>query len=224
MKEDFWRKILSRKFVWIVHVWYIKVLTRLLGFREKISNFSRLHCLAIPRRDLSTKKTRPNIEWIWAESLRVMLKCYDIKRGLPYWDKGFSPHSKVIIYINDSRVLLSSSAFFPLSDVALHSTIWTLGTSYFCGCLTCHMELLHKLACKIIWTPNPKHSNYLTNHILEELPATDAKCGETARANNSPIFFGQLLIGWERGTRLFGQSYLEGVACNWGAQISNELF
>ena len=30
-----------------------------------------------------------------------------------YWDKGFSSGSKVIIYINDSWVLLSSSAFFP---------------------------------------------------------------------------------------------------------------
>ena len=57
------------------------------------------------------------------------------------------------------------------------------------------MDLLYKLACKIIWTPNPKHSNYLTNHILEELPATDAKYCETERANNSPIIFGQLLIG-----------------------------
>ena len=42
-----------------------------------------------------------------------MLKCYDIKRGLSYWDNGFFPDSKVIIYINDSWVLLSSSALFP---------------------------------------------------------------------------------------------------------------
>ena len=28
----------------------------------KIANFSRLHRLAIPRRNLSTKKTKPNIE------------------------------------------------------------------------------------------------------------------------------------------------------------------
>ena len=32
-----------------------------LGFRDKISNFSQLDCFAIPRRDLSTKKTKPNI-------------------------------------------------------------------------------------------------------------------------------------------------------------------
>ena len=32
------------------------------GFRVKIANFSQLHCLAIPRRDLNTKKTKPNIE------------------------------------------------------------------------------------------------------------------------------------------------------------------
>ena len=43
----------------IAHVWYIKILTWLRGFRDQIANFSRLHCLAIPRRDLSTKKTKP---------------------------------------------------------------------------------------------------------------------------------------------------------------------
>ena len=42
--------------------------------RVKIGNFLRgLHCLAIPRRDLSTKKTKENIE-IWPESLGVMLE------------------------------------------------------------------------------------------------------------------------------------------------------
>ena len=35
--------------------------------------FSRLHCLAIPRRDLSTIKTKPNVE-ILPESLEVMLE------------------------------------------------------------------------------------------------------------------------------------------------------
>ena len=38
------------------------------GFRDKIANFSRLHWLAILRRDLSTKKTKLNIEK-WPESL-----------------------------------------------------------------------------------------------------------------------------------------------------------
>ena len=46
----------------IAHVQYIEILTRLRGFRVKIANFSRLHSLAIPRGDLSTKKTKPNIE------------------------------------------------------------------------------------------------------------------------------------------------------------------
>ena len=36
------------------------------------ANFSGLHCLAIPGRDLSTKKTKPKIEK-WPESLGVML-------------------------------------------------------------------------------------------------------------------------------------------------------
>ena len=39
-----------------------QILTLLRGFRGKIANFSRLHCLVVLRRDLSTKKTKPNIE------------------------------------------------------------------------------------------------------------------------------------------------------------------
>ena len=52
---------------------YIKILTWLRGLRFKIANFSPLHCLAIPRRDLSTKKTKPNREK-WPESLGVVLE------------------------------------------------------------------------------------------------------------------------------------------------------
>ena len=44
------------------HVQYIKVLTWPQGFRDKIANFSRLHCLAMPRRDLSREKNNPHIE------------------------------------------------------------------------------------------------------------------------------------------------------------------
>ena len=44
------------------HVRYIKIQVYLRSSRDKIANFSRLYCLAIPRRDLSTKKTKPNIE------------------------------------------------------------------------------------------------------------------------------------------------------------------
>ena len=36
------------------------VQARLQGFGVKIANFSPLYCIAIPRRDLSTKKTKPN--------------------------------------------------------------------------------------------------------------------------------------------------------------------
>ena len=43
--------------------------------------FSRLHCLAIPRRDLKTKKTKPNIEK-WPKSLGVMLEFQYVERGL----------------------------------------------------------------------------------------------------------------------------------------------
>ena len=57
----------------ITHVRYIKILTWLRGFRDKIANFSRPHCLIIPRRDLITKKTKPNIKKL-PESLGVGLE------------------------------------------------------------------------------------------------------------------------------------------------------
>ena len=41
----------------IANVRYIKILSQLRGFRVKIAYFFLLHCLAIPRRDLSTQKT-----------------------------------------------------------------------------------------------------------------------------------------------------------------------
>ena len=44
------------------------------GLRDsKTAGFLRLHCPAIPGRDLSTKNTNPNIEK-WLESLEVMLE------------------------------------------------------------------------------------------------------------------------------------------------------
>ena len=50
-----------------------QILTLLRGFRDKIANFSQLHCLTIPRRDLSTKKIKPNIEK-WPEShVRILI-------------------------------------------------------------------------------------------------------------------------------------------------------
>ena len=57
----------------IAQVWYIKLLTRLRGLRDIIANFSQIQCFVIPRRDLSTKKTKLNIEK-WPESLWVVLE------------------------------------------------------------------------------------------------------------------------------------------------------
>ena len=71
----------AENFMGIAHVRYIKILTWLRGFRVKTANFSRLHCLAIPRRELSEKKTKPNIEK-WPESLGVLLELEYIERGL----------------------------------------------------------------------------------------------------------------------------------------------
>ena len=48
---------------------------------DKIANFSRLHCLPIPKRELSTKKAKPNIEK-WPDSLGVMLGFKYIEREL----------------------------------------------------------------------------------------------------------------------------------------------
>ena len=45
----------------------------LRGFRVKIANFSSFFCLSIPKRDLDTKKTTPNIE-VCPESLGAMLE------------------------------------------------------------------------------------------------------------------------------------------------------
>ena len=44
----------------IAHVWYIKILTWLRGFRIKITNFSRFLCLNSQKSNLSTNKTKPN--------------------------------------------------------------------------------------------------------------------------------------------------------------------
>ena len=46
----------------IGHVRYINIRAWLRGFRVKIANFSSFLRPSIPRRDLDTKKTTPNIE------------------------------------------------------------------------------------------------------------------------------------------------------------------
>ena len=70
------------KFYLKAQVRLFTILTWLQGFSVKIATFSRLHCLTIPRRDLSTKKTKPDIEK-WPESLEVMLNLLSnlLRRG-----------------------------------------------------------------------------------------------------------------------------------------------
>ena len=65
----------------IGHVRYINIRGWLRGFRVKIAKFSSFLCPSIPKRDLDTKKTTPNIE-VWPESLRAMLEYWYIERGL----------------------------------------------------------------------------------------------------------------------------------------------
>ena len=57
----------------ISHVRYINIQAWLRGFRVKIANFSSFFCPSIPKRDLNTKKTTPNIE-VCPESLGAMLE------------------------------------------------------------------------------------------------------------------------------------------------------
>ena len=64
----------------IAHVQYIKIITWPRGLRDTLQIFHNLS-LAIPRRDLSTKKIKPNIEK-WPDSLGVMLEFQYIERGL----------------------------------------------------------------------------------------------------------------------------------------------
>ena len=60
---------------------YINIQAWLRGFQIKIANFSSFSSLSIPKRDLDTKKTTPNIE-VWPESLGAMLEYWYIECGL----------------------------------------------------------------------------------------------------------------------------------------------
>ena len=61
------------------------------GFRDKITNFSQLHCLAFPRRDLSTKKPKQYVK-IRPEILGVVLEFKYTERGL--FEKGIGHCTK----------------------------------------------------------------------------------------------------------------------------------
>ena len=69
---------------WIGHVRNINIQAWLRGFRVKIANFSSFFCPPLPKKDLNTKKTTPNIE-VWPESLGAMLEYWYIERGLLHW-------------------------------------------------------------------------------------------------------------------------------------------
>ena len=77
----------------IAHVWYIKILTWLRGFRVKTANFLRLLCLAIPRRDLRTKKTKPKKKTpnqIKKNDQKASESCYNFDiSNVGYWSTPF---------------------------------------------------------------------------------------------------------------------------------------
>ena len=87
-----------RRFYWSIgHVRYINILAWIRGFRVKIANFASFFCLSIPKRDLDTKKTTPNIE-VWPESLGAMLEYWYIERGLLIlWKVVLLPVSNCIL-------------------------------------------------------------------------------------------------------------------------------
>ena len=59
----------------------INIQAWLWGLWVKIAKFSSFFCPSIPKRDLDTKKTTPNIE-VCPESLGAMLEYWYIERGL----------------------------------------------------------------------------------------------------------------------------------------------
>ena len=75
------------------------------GFRVKIANFSRLHCLAIPRKDLSTKKAKQTKKNDRKPRSRVRILidrtvgyCFTflLSRPNPFWLKAFVPPARRI--------------------------------------------------------------------------------------------------------------------------------
>ena len=91
-----------------------KILTWFQGFRVKIANFSRLHCLAIPRRELSTRKTKPTIEK-WLESLLESCQNFNIS-NVPYII------SHLIVSITKFVNLIGSQSWF--SVALIDCLIW----------------------------------------------------------------------------------------------------
>ena len=66
----------------IAHIPGIKILTWLQGFMDKLQIiFSKLHCLATPRKRLEHKENQSKLE-IWQESVGVLLEFSYIERGL----------------------------------------------------------------------------------------------------------------------------------------------
>ena len=65
----------------IAHVWYIKILTQLQGFRVKIANFLLLHSRplsAIPTRDLGTKNTKPKLTRKLQNHVRILINISNV--------------------------------------------------------------------------------------------------------------------------------------------------
>ena len=81
MKNDHRSKFSNYLINQLGHTGYTNILLWLQGFQVKIVNVSSLCCLAIPKRDLHTKRTTPNIE-IQPQNVRAMLEYRYIKRGL----------------------------------------------------------------------------------------------------------------------------------------------
>ena len=134
-------EVRRQTWAWVIHTQYVfslgsrnclvKILTWLRGlakFRVKIANFSRLHCLAIPRKELSTKKTKPNIEK-WPENLggsrshvRILIyRTWAIH--LPYnWSESMLSWLESL-RLTDIRPKLTQSDFFFFDSCFLQTCI-----------------------------------------------------------------------------------------------------
>ena len=99
----------------IGHVRYINIQAWLRGFQVKIANFSSFFCPSIPKRDLDTKKTTPNID-VWPESPGAMLEYiyWYIEHGLlaksreVYISFADSWRLELAFFAGNTRILLTS--------------------------------------------------------------------------------------------------------------------
>ena len=94
----------------IAHFRYIKILTWLRGFRDKIAIFSQLHCLAIPRGNSIQKQTQTKYRKITRKPLSESRKTFNIS-NLSYWQ----PADQMLLNVVDQLDLDHNLFQYPAS-------------------------------------------------------------------------------------------------------------